>query len=130
VAGKGLGFVDVFSPAGKLLARLAGHGALNAPWGMAFAPAGFGKIAGDLLVGNFGDGIIHAFNPNTGAFDGALAHNGHIIRIDHLWALIPGDSTGTPGDNPAAGTPDDLFFTAGIRSEAHGLLGVINGPAR
>jgi uncharacterized protein (TIGR03118 family) len=122
VAGQGLGFVDVFSTAGDLLGRVAQHGQLNAPWGLALAPASFGRFAGDLLVGNFGDGQINAYEelPN-----GHFAHRGELrsadggsIAIDGLWAL----QFGKAGNNGPAGT---LFFTAGPDEETHGLFGSI-----
>jgi uncharacterized protein (TIGR03118 family) len=122
VAGQGLGFVDVFDTAGNLLARVAQHGLLNAPWGLALAPADFGRFSGDLLVGNFGDGKINAFEPQSDGhflFRGQLRDgSGHAITIDGLWALGFGN-----GAN--AGPRDTLFFTAGPDDEAHGLFGSI-----
>jgi uncharacterized protein (TIGR03118 family) len=122
IAGQSLGFVDVFSTAGDLLGRVAQHGQLNAPWGLALAPSSFGRFAGDLLVGNFGDGQINAYEelPN-----GHFAHRGELrsagggpISIDGLWAL----QFGKAGNNGPAGT---LFFTAGPDEETHGLFGSI-----
>ena len=122
LAGQSLGFVDVFSTAGDLLGRVAQHGQLNAPWGLALAPSSFGRFAGDLLVGNFGDGQINAYEelPN-----GLFAHRGELrsadggsISIDGLWAL----QFGKAGNNGPAGT---LFFTAGPDEETHGLFGSI-----
>jgi uncharacterized protein (TIGR03118 family) len=122
LAGQSLGFVDVFSTAGDLLGRVAQHGQLNAPWGLALAPSSFGRFAGDLLVGNFGDGQINAYEelPN-----GHFAHRGELrsaggatISIDGLWAL----QFGKAGNNGPAGT---LFFTAGPEEETHGLFGSI-----
>jgi uncharacterized protein (TIGR03118 family) len=118
VAGPGLGYVDVFDPKGHLLKRLVSQGALNAPWGLAIAPAGFGGLDGALLVGNFGDGAINAYDLHTGAPRGALKNeDGNPIRIDGLWALRFG--------NGVFGTPRTLVFTAGIADEEHGLLGTI-----
>ncbi len=122
VAGQSLGFVDVFSTAGDLLGRVAQHGQLNAPWGLALAPSTFGRFAGDLLVGNFGDGQINAYEelPN-GQFEhrGELqSSDGRSISIDGLWAL----QFGKAGNNGPAGT---LFFTAGPDEETHGLFGSI-----
>jgi len=122
LAGQSLGFVDVFSTTGDLLGRVAQHGQLNAPWGLALAPSSFGRFAGDLLVGNFGDGQINAYEelPN-----GHFAHRGELrssdggsISIDGLWAL----QFGKAGNNGPAGT---LFFTAGPDEETHGLFGSI-----
>lgn len=118
-AGKGHGFVDVFDTNCNLVKRLIAHSALNLPWGVALAPAKFGKFSKDLLVGNFGNGHINAFDPNTGKFLGALRDNyGKPIVNDHLWAL----DFGAGGSN---GKPNQLFFTAGIQNEMHGLFGMI-----
>jgi uncharacterized protein (TIGR03118 family) len=118
VAGAGLGFVDVFDTSGHLLRRLVSQGALNAPWGLAVAPRHFGPFSGDLLVGNFGDGAINAYDPRTGAFRGTLANkDGNPIKINGLWALRFG--------NGVIGTPQTLLFTAGIGDEDHGLFGEI-----
>jgi uncharacterized protein (TIGR03118 family) len=123
VAGQGLGFVDAFSPSGVLLQRIATRGQLNAPWGMAMAPAGFGAFGGDLLVGNFGDGEINAYQPQAnGTYErvGALKDvSGKPILIDGLWALDFG--RGTANNGPT----DTLFFTAGPDDETHGLFGTI-----
>ncbi len=123
VAGQGLGFVDEYDASGTLVAHVAHHGQLNAPWGLALAPAGFGRFGGDLLVGNFGDGQINAFEqgPN-GAFEhrGELRDaNGKSITIDGLWSLQFG--LGTANTGPV----DTLFFTAGPDEETHGLFGTI-----
>ena len=119
----GAGIVDVYDLGGTFLHRVATRGYLNAPWGVALAPAGWGSLGGDLLIGNFGNGKIHAFTeqPN-GDFkkDGALRdENGNKIAIDGLWALEFGNS----GNNGDANT---LFFTAGPNDEADGLFGKIN----
>jgi uncharacterized protein (TIGR03118 family) len=116
-AGVGLGAVDVFNMDGTLDRHLAIGGTLNAPWGMVIAPASFGNFAGKLLVGNFGDGKINVFDPNTGAFMGQLKDDaGGLIKIDGLWALHSG----------ANGT---ITFSAGSDDEHHGLLGSISAPA-
>jgi uncharacterized protein (TIGR03118 family) len=100
------------------VARLASHGALNAPWGLVRAPAHFGRFSGALLVGNFGDGHINAYNFKTGQWLGNLRRpNGDPIAINGLWGLRFG--------NGVAGGPNDLLFSAGIQDEAHGLLGMI-----
>jgi len=119
VAGQGNGFLDVFDTSGHLLRRLISHGDLNSPWGLTLAPPSFGAFAGDLLVGNFGDGAIHAYDPATGAPKGQLVNtDGNPIRINGLWALRFGNGT--------FGTDGTLVFTAGIGDESHGLLGEIN----
>ena len=100
--GVGLGFVDVFNTDGTFAKRLVQHGLLNAPWGMAIAPASFGSFGGDLLVGNFGNGQINAYNPETGHFVGSLRNaHGQKIKIDGLWALAFGNG-GSAGDANAA----------------------------
>jgi uncharacterized protein (TIGR03118 family) len=122
VAGPGNGFVDVYDTSGKLLTRLISHGDLNSPWGLAIAPASFGAFGGDLLVGNFGDGAIHAYDPATGAEKGQLTNtDGNPILINGLWALRFGNGT--------FASPNTLVFTAGIGDESHGLLGEIDPAA-
>ena len=92
---------------------------LNSPWGLALAPANFGPFSHDLLVGNFGNGHINAFDPQTGTFLGQPKDQfGNPIVIDDLWGLAFGNGA-------AAGQTDELFFTAGIADEAHGLFGKI-----
>jgi uncharacterized protein (TIGR03118 family) len=122
IAGQGLGRVDVYDLAGNLLGGITGHGQLNAPWGLATAPASFGTFAGDLLVGNFGDGQINAFREVS---PGQFVHVGELrgsdnrpLAIDGLWAL----QVSQGGNN---GTPGQLFFTAGPDEETHGLFGTI-----
>jgi len=120
VAGAGHGFVDVFDTDGNLISRLIARGSLNSPWGLALAPANFGPLSNDLLVGNFGDGHINAFDPNTGAALGSLENSGGVpIQNDGLWSL-------QFGNGGAAGATNELFFTAGIDGEAHGLFGKID----
>jgi uncharacterized protein (TIGR03118 family) len=121
VAGQGRGFVDEFDTSGNLIARIAQHGQLNAPWGLALAPSDFGRFSGDLLVGNFGDGQINAYELGANGrytHKGELRENGHQIAIDGLWALEFGN-----GAN--AGPTNTLFFTAGPNEEANGLFGKI-----
>lgn len=119
VNGAGLGAVSIFDLNGNLLQHLATGGPLNAPWGVAIAPATFGAFAGDVLVGNFGDGAINAFDPKTGNALGALAdQNGNAIAIPGLWALIQGNG-GNGGDANA------IYFSAGYASQKHGVLGSI-----
>jgi uncharacterized protein (TIGR03118 family) len=116
----GGGFVSTYDVNGVLLASLSGTGVLNSPWGVAIAPATFGKYANMLLVGNFGDGIIHAFDPKSGALVGTVEDESNKpIAIDGLWSLNFG--------NGAASDPATLYFTAGIQAEKHGLFGSIQG---
>ncbi|MBS0587183.1 MAG: TIGR03118 family protein [Proteobacteria bacterium] len=119
VAGPGLGLVDEYDLQGNLLARIATGGSLNAPWGLAIAPSSFGAMAGALLVGNFGDGHINAFDPVTHAFLGqVLGNDGKPLAIDGLWAI-------SPGNDGLAGSSHLLYFTAGPDDESHGLFGVL-----
>ncbi len=122
VAGPGNGFVDVYSTSGVLQTRLISGGDLNSPWGLVLAPPSFGGFAGDLLVGNFGDGRIHAYDAVHGTEAGTLTNtDGNPIAIDGLWGLRFGNGTPTTG----FGAPGALVFTAGIAAEGHGLLGEI-----
>jgi uncharacterized protein (TIGR03118 family) len=120
-AGSGLGLLDVFDTAGNLIRRLVDPGGpLNAPWGIALAPAGFGPFGEALLVGNFGDGTINAFEPHSGAQRGTLrTAGGDPIRIEGLWGIAFGNGQ---HDQPT----DTLFFAAGPGDEAHGLYGRID----
>jgi uncharacterized protein (TIGR03118 family) len=115
VAGAGLGYVDVFNLDGSFNRRIASAGsALNAPWGLAIAPSSFGSLAGSLLVGNFGDGTISAFDPLSGAFRGVLrGTNEQPLVIDGLWALRVGNG----------GNAGKVYFTAGPEDETQGLFG-------
>ena len=114
VAGVGNGFVDVFSPDGTLIKRFASNGTLNSPWGIAVAPTGFGTLGGDILIGNFGDGMIGAYDPNTGALvDMLRGPDGARLAIPGLWALSFAPSSTT------------LFFSSGPNEEAHGLVGTL-----
>ena len=118
--GPGLGRVDIFNPFGRLLARLDHGPFLNAPWGVAEAPSDFGVFSHRLLIGNFGDGTVHAFNAVTGDFEGTLLDsNGAALAIDGLWALSFGSNS------VAAGSAIELYFTAGPNDENDGLLGKI-----
>jgi uncharacterized protein (TIGR03118 family) len=116
VAGHGLGFVDLFTDLGTRVHRIASHGTLNAPWGMAIAPASFGRFAGSLLVGNFGDGRINAFAGED--FQGQLRDaDNRPLAIDGLWALLPGTAT--------TGGTGVVWFSAGPDDEEHGLVGEV-----
>jgi len=127
VAGPGNGFVDAYDTMGNLIRRVASAGELNSPWGLALAPEGFGRFSGDLLVGNFGDGRIHVFDPmqltSTNEFEAVgLMHSaaGRPIQIEGLWALQFGHGTTASSAN---GLTTTLFFTAGPAGEEHGLFG-------
>jgi uncharacterized protein (TIGR03118 family) len=115
--GPGNGYIDVFDTNGVLQRRFASQGALNSPWGLALAPSDFDGIGGDLLVGNFGNGHISVFNPNSGAFLGQLEiPSGQPLVIDGLWALVFANDT-------SAGSHDTLLFSAGPNGENDGLFG-------
>jgi uncharacterized protein (TIGR03118 family) len=120
--GAGLGYVDVFDFSGNFVSRLASAGVLNAPWGMAVAPAGFGSLAGDLLIGNFGDGKINIFAPNGTALATSMGPltvtNGGTITIPGLWSLVFGNGD---ADKPLA----TLFYTAGFADQTDGVFGSI-----
>jgi uncharacterized protein (TIGR03118 family) len=122
VTGHGLGYVDAFTTRGELIGRVASRGVLDAPWGLALAPSNFGKFSNDLLVGNFGNGLINAFSLGANGevhHDGMLRRpNGRLVWIDGLWALEFGN--GGP-----SGPANSLYFTAGPDDEAHGLFGKI-----
>ena len=118
-AGPGLGFVDVFDADGNLIRRIASRSKLDAPWGLALAPAGFGKFANDLLVGNFGDGAILAYDAHSGDFKGRLrTADGHLLKVDGLWGMAFGNGI----SSQPTGT---LFVAAGPDDEAHGFYGAI-----
>jgi len=119
VDGRGLGFVDKFSSNGTLLMRFQHGPWLDAPWGVALSPAGFGKFSNNLLVGNFGSGEIDAFDPATGEFLGRLHSERGILVIPGLWGISFG------GDTLNNGSSKTLFFAAGIDDEEHGLFGTL-----
>ncbi len=133
VAGPGNGFVDAYDTFGNFIRRVASDGELNSPWGLALAPEDFGRFSGDLLVGNFGDGRIHVFDPTqltaTGEFEAVgLMHSasGRPVQIDGLWALQFGHGATASSAN---GLTNTLFFTAGPGGEEHGLFGsLVNVP--
>ena len=109
--------MDTFGLSGQLLARFAERGELNSPWGAALAPASFGEFGGDILIGNFGNGHINAFDPSSGEFLGELTNpKGQVIVIDGLWTL-------RVGNGGAGGAADTIYFTAGPNGEKDGLFG-------
>src|SRR5712671_486407 len=124
VAHQGHGFVDAFDLEGNMLGRFAQHGQLNSPWGVALAPAGFGELSGALLIGNFGNGHINAYDFASGEFlDKVRLPKGQPIVIDGLWALKFGSGQGN------GGVANTLYFTAGPNDEKDGLFGSISpGP--
>ena len=119
-SGPGNGFVDVFQTDGTFVRRFASQGTLNSPWGLALAPDSFGTFSHHLLVGNFGDGRVNAFDAGTGDFSGPLIDpEGNPLTINGLWALQFGNGSKNGGSS------QNLFFTAGIADESHGLFGFI-----
>jgi hypothetical protein len=120
--GAAAGYVSVFDNNGKFVARAISGGNLNAPWGLALAPASFGAFGGDLLVGNFGDGTINAYDPTSFALKGQLQDStGKPIQNGNLWEILFG-SNGT-------GDPNTLYFSAGVNNEKGGLFGAITATA-
>jgi len=122
VTGAGLGYVDIYDFSGNFLSRFASAGALNAPWGIALAPAGFGSFEGDLLIGNFGDGTINIFAPNGSSLATSMGPitvaNGQTLAIPGLWSLVFGDGD---SDKPLT----TLFYTAGFADQTDGVFGSI-----
>jgi len=120
VAGLGNGFVSIFDPVTHTFTRLINQGVLNSPWGLAIAPSGFGTLAGDLLVGNFGDGLINVFDSTSGGLLGTLANPGGDPLINEgLWGL-------RFGNGGSGGLPTSLYITAGPEDESGGLFARID----
>jgi uncharacterized protein (TIGR03118 family) len=117
VAGAGNGFVDVFDTDGHLLRRFASHGALNSPWAVTPASFNFGRFHGAILIGNFGDGRINAYDRSGRFLDTLQDANGEPIVIDGLWTVTQGGGLHS--------SPDTMFFTAGPNHETDGLFGTI-----
>lgn len=117
--GAGNGYVNVFSPSGTLIKRFANQGVLNSPWGMALAPAGFGRYANAILIGNFGDGHISAFDTNGNYLGQLQSGTNTPLAIDGLWGLV------FPQNGVPAGDPNQLFFAAGPNDEENGPYGYI-----
>src|SRR5262245_58057904 len=123
VAAPAHGIVDIFDLAGNVPARFTQHARLNSPWGVVQAPSSFGEFAGAILIGNFGDGRINAFDAGTGDFIGPVTNTlGQEILIDGLWTL-------TVGNGQAGGDPNVIYFTAGPNGEQHGLFGSLESVA-
>jgi uncharacterized protein (TIGR03118 family) len=122
ITGAGLGYVDVFDFSGNLISQFASAGPLNAPWGIAIAPAGFGSLQGDVLIGNFGDGMINIFSPNGTALANAegplMSSAGQPFVFPGLWSLVFGNGD---SDKPVT----TLFYTAGFANQTDGVFGGI-----
>ena len=123
IAGQGNGFVDAFDLQGNLIRRVASGGVLNAPWGIALAPEDFGKYSGHLLIGNFGDGKIHAFSPDKLEGNGQYQLHGPLHSVDGAPLVIDGLWALQFGNGANAGPKTTLFFTAGPADEEGGLFG-------
>ena len=122
VSGAGHGFVDVFDTSGHLVRRFNHGSFLDSPWGVTVAPASWGNLAGDILVGQFGSGRIDVFKPKGGFVDFLRDQFGKPVVLDGLWGVVPG--SGLP-----AADPNSIFFTAGSNSEADGLFGTLTFTA-
>jgi len=118
------GFVDVFDTDGNLIQRFAQHGHLDSPWGVALAPASFGQFANDILIGNFGNGVINVYDPTTGKWLGMVSGpDGHPLVNDGLWSLTFG---GALDSLTTVSSPNTLFVSAGPNHEQDGLFGTIS----
>jgi len=116
--GAGLGYVDIYDFGGNFVSRFASAGVLNAPWGVAVAPKGFGSLAGDVLIGNFGDGHINAYSATGTAVGALMVNSGGTVAIPGLWALVFGNGD---SDKPLT----TLFYTAGFADQTDGVFGTI-----
>ncbi len=124
--GPGHGAVDQFDTTGNFVARVATDGNLAAPWGVAFAPASFGIFGGDILIGNFGNGMINAYDPVHFAYQGQLTDaTGKPLQYASLWELLPAGTAVTNSTGVSGGTAGTVYFTAGLAGEQHGLFGAI-----
>jgi uncharacterized protein (TIGR03118 family) len=125
--GAGSGIVSIFDINGNFVSRAVTGGNLNAPWGVAIAPTTFGIYGGALLIANFGDGVINAYNPTTFAYLGRLADGtGKTLVYPTIWDLVFGNTPAAPGTAAVAGAAGTLYFTAGLAGQKHGLLGQIS----
>jgi uncharacterized protein (TIGR03118 family) len=123
LAAPGNGIVDIYDVNGTFVSRAVTGNNLNAPWGVAIAPATFGIFANDLLIGNFGDGVVNVYDPKTFAFLGQLADGtGKTITNLSLWELFFGL---TAPSATTAGNLNTLYFVAGLAGEKHGLLAAV-----
>jgi len=127
VEGVGNGAVSVFDTSGNFIARVATGGNLNSPWGVALAPANFGIFGGSILIGNFGDGMINAYDPAGLSFRGTLTDsNAKPLTYASLWELLPGGTAVGNTTSVSGGDPNTVYFTAGLSNEDHGLFGAIS----
>jgi uncharacterized protein (TIGR03118 family) len=123
----GNGAVSVFDTSGNFVARVATGGNLDSPWGVAIAPANFGIFGGSILIGNFGNGMINAYDPSGFTFRGTLTDgSAKPLAYDSLWELLPGGTTVGNTTSVSGGDPNTVYFTAGLINESHGLFGAIS----
>jgi len=123
----GNGAVDIFDVNGNLVARAATKGNLDSPWGVALAPANFGIFGGSLLIGNFGNGLIHAYDPKTFDYRGELVDGtGKPLSYASLWELLPGGTAVGGTTAVSGGDTSTVYFTAGLTGEVHGLFAAIS----
>ena len=126
VSAAGAGILDVYDTTGVFVGRAVSGGNLNAPWGVALAPANYGLFSNDLLIGNFGDGKINVYDPKTFAYVGQLMDaTGKSLSYASLWELLPGGTTVTGTTAVSGGDISTVYFSAGLDKEAHGLFGTI-----
>jgi uncharacterized protein (TIGR03118 family) len=126
VDARGNGAVSIFDTNGNFVARAVTGGNLNSPWGIAIAPANFGIYSNALLIGNFGDGLINAYDPKTFAYLGQLMDTtGKSLQYASLWELLPGGTAVQGTTSVSGGDTSTVYFTAGLTGETHGLLGAI-----
>ncbi len=122
----GNGVVDQFDGNGNFVARIAAGGNLDSPWGVAIAPASFGIFGGDILIGNFGNGMINAYDPSSFAYLGQLTDGtGKPLVYPSLWELLPAGTAVTNTTSVSGGTAGTVYFSAGLAGEAHGLFAAI-----
>jgi uncharacterized protein (TIGR03118 family) len=122
----GNGAVSVFDTTGKFIARIATGGNLDSPWGVAIAPANFGIFGGAILIGNFGNGLINAYDSSSFSFLGQLTDaNAAPLTYATLWELLPGGTTVGNSTSVSGGDLNTVYFTAGLAGAIHGLFGAI-----
>jgi hypothetical protein len=127
VNGVGNGVVSIFDVNGNFVARAVTGGNLNAPWGVAIAPASFGIYSNDLLIGNFGDGLINVYDPKSFTYIGQLMDTtGKSLAYASLWEMLPGGTAVAGTTGVSGGDVNTVYFTAGLANEAHGLLAGIS----
>ena len=123
----GNGVVDIFDASGNFVARAATKGNLDSPWGVALAPANFGIFGGSLLIGNFGNGLIHAYDPKTFDYRGELVDGtGKPLTYPSLWELLPGGTAVGNTMSVSGGDTNTVYFTSGLTAESHGLFAALS----